>query len=63
MLTEELTGYGDSFKNEMNDMLALLRGENMKKSYGSFVKPVYIMNAILRSLDSGSWEQVGSYQE
>ena len=39
------------------------KGENMKKSYGSFVKPVYIMNAILRSLDSGKWEQVGSYQE
>ena len=63
MMCEELTGYGDSFKNELNDMLALLRGDKMKKSYSSFVKPVYIMNAVLRSLDSGKWEQVGSYKE
>ena len=63
MMCEELTGYGDSFKNEMNDMLSLLRGEGMKKSRKDFVKPVYIMNAILRSLDSGKWETVGSYEQ
>lgn len=61
MLCEELTGYGDSFKNEMNDMLALLRGENMKKSYHTFIKPVFIMNTILRSLKSGRWEDIPEY--
>jgi predicted dehydrogenase len=63
MMCEELTGYGESFKNEMNDMLSLLRGNGMKKSRTDFVKPVYIMNAILRSLDSGKWETVGGYKE
>ena len=61
IMTEQLTGYGDSFKHEMNDMLDLLRGKEMKKSYSSFVKPVFIMNAILRSLDSGKWEDVREY--
>lgn len=61
MLCEELTGYGDSFKNEMNDMLALLRGENMKKPYHTFIKPVFIMNTILRSLKSGRWEDIPEY--
>jgi hypothetical protein len=63
MMCEQLTGYGESFKNEMNDMLSLLRGNGMKKSRTDFVKPVYIMNAILRSLDSGKWETVGGYKE
>ena len=61
MMSEELTGYGDSFKHEMNDMLSLLQGNEMKKSYRSFVKPVFIMNAIIRSLDSGKWEDVKEY--
>ena len=47
----------------MNDMLSLLRGNGIKKSRTDFVKPVYIMNAILRSLDSGKWETVGGYKE
>lgn len=46
----------DSFLHEMNDMLDLLQGKDMKKSYESFIRPVFVMNAILRSLESGKWE-------
>ena len=44
----------ESFRHEMNDMLALLRGEPMKKSYESFIYPVFIMNALMRAKD-GAW--------
>lgn len=47
----------DSFRHEMNDMLSLLRGEPMKKSYESFIYPVFIMNALMRAQD-GAWESV-----
>lgn len=47
----------ESFRHEMNDMLALLRGEPMKKSYESFIYPVFIMNALIRAKD-GAWEKV-----
>ena len=47
----------ESFRHEMNDMLALLRGEPMKKSYESFIYPVFIMNALMRAKD-GAWEKV-----
>jgi len=43
----------DSFRHEMNDMHDLLEGKPMKKSYESFVSSVFVMNAILRSLENG----------
>ncbi len=48
----------DSFAHEMDDMLALLRGEPMKTTYASFVRPVFVINALVRSADSGTWEPV-----
>jgi len=48
----------DSFRHEMNDMHDLLEGKPMKKSYESFTASVFVMNAILRSLDSGKRESV-----
>ncbi len=47
-----------SFRHEMNDMLALLKGEPMKKTYESFITPVFVMNAIIRSLKSGREEKL-----
>jgi len=55
---EQLVFTPKSFRHEMNDMYDLLLGKDMKKSYESFIKPVYIMNAILRSIDSGKVEKV-----
>lgn len=56
--TEALTFNTESFCHEMNDMMDLLNGKPMKKSYESFIKPVFIINAILRSIESGSWEKI-----
>ena len=47
-----------SFRHEMNDMLALLNGKEMKQSYESFITPVFIINAIMRSMESGKWEDI-----
>ena len=55
---EKLTFTPQSFRHEMNDMADLLIGKDMKKSYESFVRPVFIMNAIMRSMESGQKERV-----
>jgi hypothetical protein len=49
----------DSFRHEMDAMLHLLRGGEMEKGYAEFVVPVYIISAILRSVESGCWETFG----
>jgi predicted dehydrogenase len=46
----------ESFTHEMNDMLDLLHGEPMKKSYESFIYPVFVMNALMRAKDG--WEPI-----
>ena len=40
------------------DMLDLLRGGEMKKSYEDFISPVFVMNALLRSIESGKREEI-----
>lgn len=55
---KELTFNGKSFCSEMNDMLHLLQGGEMKKSYESFVLPVFVLNAVVRSLENGKWEEM-----
>ena len=48
----------DSFRHEMNDMLDLLQGKPMKKSYESFIYPVFIMNALMRAQKHEGWESI-----
>jgi predicted dehydrogenase len=48
----------ESFSHEMNDMHDLLLGGEMKKSYEEFAVPVFVMNAIVRSLESGEKEDL-----
>lgn len=52
----------DSFGHELDAMLALLRGENMEKSYESFIYPVFVMNAIFRSLNSKKPEKLNKIE-
>lgn len=52
--TEEITFDGKSFCSEMDEMLHLLEGGDMQKSYESFILPVFVMNAIERSAENGS---------
>lgn len=56
--SELLNFTSESFKHEMNDMQDLLCGKDMKKSYEEFIGPVFVMNAIARSLESGKRESV-----
>lgn len=57
-ISKNLTFTSDSFRHEMDDMLDLLRGNEMKKSYEEFISPVFVINTIIRSMNSGVWENV-----
>lgn len=59
---ETLTFSPDNYRHEVNDMHDLLVGKDMKKSYSDFIKPVFIFNAILRSMESSDWESVADVQ-
>ena len=56
--TEVLDFNPDCFHHEMDAMQALLDGGQMTKSYESFIRPVAIVETILRAVDSGKWETV-----
>lgn len=45
---------------EFKDFYCLLQGEEQSQSYEEFFAPVFIMNALYRSLESGLEEPVGS---
>ena len=46
------------FKREWDEFCELLRGGEQKKSYEDFFAPVYVMDAIVRSIDSDEEEQI-----
>ena len=56
----EFTVSGDSpcFERELSEFYSLLSGEDMPRSYEEIISPVFIMNAIERSLKSGKEECV-----
>ena len=54
----ELTAPADAFSSEMDDIMALLHGEQMKVSYDEFIRPVFILNAIMKSVETGTWAEV-----
>ena len=56
--SKELTINRESFLHELEQMHRLLVGNEMEKSYNDFINPVFIMNAILRSLQSSEVEEV-----
>lgn len=49
------------FKAEFDEYYSLLCGGEQKKSYEDFIAPVFVLNAIKRSLDSGKEEKVNEY--
>ena len=49
---------GDDFNQEFIEFHELLLGKPQKKSYEEFFAPVYVLNAIYRSLQSGKEEPV-----
>ena len=51
----------ECFLREFDDYVSLLRGGEQKMSHNDFISPVFIMNAIARSLESGKEEAVKEF--
>ena len=50
--------FSDWYYREFSEFCALLSGGEQQTSYEEFISPVFIMNAIVRSLESGKEEPV-----
>ena len=50
------------FKMEFNIFYGLLSGEKQRLSYEDFIAPVFVLNAIQRSLDSGNEEKINKFE-
>lgn len=50
------------FKMEFNSFYGLLCGEKQRLSYEDFIAPVFVLNAIQRSLDSGDEEKINKFE-
>lgn len=58
----ESTDEHNWFKSEFDEFYALLCGEDSPVSYADFISSVFVMNAIVRSLESGKEEKVNTYE-
>jgi len=56
----KLSYSSDVYKNELGELEKLLAGNPMKESYESFFYPVYVLEAIDKSMKSGKTEKVDS---
>ena len=54
-------GMDDWFIGVFREYVSLLRGEAQGRDYTDFIAPVFVMNAIKRSVDSGKREPVNTY--
>lgn len=50
------------FKMEFNSFYGLLCGEKRRLSYEDFIAPVFVLNAIQRSLESGNEEKINKFE-
>lgn len=53
-----VNGQSSCFVTEFDNFVSLLRGGEQKISYDDFISPVFVMNAIFRSLSSGKEERI-----
>lgn len=51
----------DCFKLEFDEFYGLLCGDEQRRSYQDLIAPVFVLNAINRSIDSGKEEKVNEY--
>lgn len=54
-------GMNDWFYGEFKEYVEILKGESNGRDYTEFIAPVFVMNAIARSIDSGKREVVRRY--
>ena len=57
-----ITGESPCFRAEFDEFYDLLNGGEQKKSYSDFIAPVFVMNAVKRSLDGGKEEKVNKFE-
>ena len=55
--------FSDGFQKEFMGFHDLLEGKPQKQTYEDFFAPVYVLNAINRSLQSGEVERVKRVEE
>ena len=48
----------ECFRREFEEFYALLNGAEQTITFEEFISPVFIMNAIMRSLESGAEETI-----
>ena len=58
----ECTDEHNWFKSEFDEFYALLNGADSPVGYHDFISSVFVMNAIVRSLESGREEKVNTYE-
>lgn len=61
-LASDATIGTDCFTRELDEFCELLKGGTQKTSYGDFIAPVFVLNAIDRSLASGNQEPVRTFE-
>lgn len=59
--TFSVTGSNPCFKEEFDEFYRVLSGEKQVADFKDFIAPVFVMNAIQRSLDSGNEEKVREF--
>lgn len=59
--TFTVTGSNPCFREEFDEFYNLLSGEKQVADFKDFIAPVFVMNAIQRSIDSGKEEQVKEF--
>lgn len=57
-----ITGESPCFRAEFDEFYDLLNGGKQKKSYSDFIAPVFVMNAVKRSMDGGKEEKVIKFE-
>jgi hypothetical protein len=71
VMTEKATLGGEIHPDEKNDLLlkqfsefnSLLHGGEQRTTYDRLIAPIFIMNAIKRSIDNGTEQTINYYRE
>ena len=51
----------DGYAKEVEKFTDMVRSGNMPQSYSDFIKPVFVLNAIKKSMDTGSEIKIREY--
>lgn len=58
----KIDGRSQCFKIEFDEFYSLLSGGEQKMSYDDFIAPVFVMNAVYRSIISGKEEKINKFK-